>query len=467
MTEYIPNLNTRFPKWVTGWIILVLDILSGWIAFRLCLLDTIIRSGADPYYWFLGIQGIWILSFLISNLFQGEFTTSRIGEFELIIKLTFTFITLAILVQALKLIPFPFSPRRLFLYWLWFVFSNLSFRMIVRTIQKVLLKRGIGREKTAIFGYNHRGARAAAILDEQIQKGYDVLGFIRANDDPKNPPEHSFPVLGNEENLESIIAKHQLSDIVLALDKPDHERLMSVISGINGSPVTVKIVPGLYDVISGLARTEQIVGLPLLEVNLNLESWYVKWFKRILDLVLAIPISLAMLPISGMIALIVRFSSPGPVLYRQVRVGQLGKPYTIYKFRSMIADAEKNTGPVWSEEDDPRITPVGRFLRRFRLDELPQLWNVLNGHMSLVGPRPERPYFVEKLKEEFPFYNRRQRLRPGITGWAQIKHPYDRDIEDVRQKLKYDFYYIENVSLNLDLKIILSTVLVMLTGKGR
>ncbi|MFQ6614638.1 MAG: sugar transferase, partial [Fidelibacterota bacterium] len=125
------------------------------------------------------------------------------------------------------------------------------------------------------------------------------------------------------------------------------------------------------------------------------------------------------------------------------------------------------TGPVWSGEDDPRITTIGRFLRRFRLDELPQLWNVVRGDMSLVGPRPERPYFVEKLMSEFPFYARRLRVRPGITGWAQIKHPYDRDITDVRQKLKYDFYYIENLSFNLDLKIILSTIWVMATGKGR
>jgi len=467
MTEYIPNINTRFPKWISGWVILALDVLAGWMAFRMTLMGPLTESAASPVSWFIGMEGVWIFSFLMANLYRGEFTTSRIIEFETIVKLSFTLISLTILVQALTLVTLPFTPQDLFRYWIIFNLGVLSFRMITRTGQKLLLKRGIGREKSAIFGLNPRGIQAASVLDQHVQRGYDLVGYIRATDDPNPEPEHPLPVLGTEENLQQIISQHQISDIVLALDKPDPERLMNVIAGINGIPVTVKIVPGLYDVISGLARTEQIVGLPLLQINMNLESWYLKVFKRLFDLLLVVPLFILSIPLWAVIALAIKWTSPGPVFYRQVRLGRNGSPFTIIKFRSMIVDAEKQTGPVWSDEDDPRITSVGRWLRRFRLDELPQLWNVIKGDMSLVGPRPERPYFVEKLMGEFPFYTRRLRVRPGITGWAQIKHPYDRDITDVRQKLKYDFYYIENLSFNLDIKIILSTIWVMVTGKGR
>jgi exopolysaccharide biosynthesis polyprenyl glycosylphosphotransferase len=166
------------------------------------------------------------------------------------------------------------------------------------------------------------------------------------------------------------------------------------------------------------------------------------------------------------VAAVIRINSPGPVIYKQIRVGRNGKNFTMYKFRSMYRDAEKSSGPTWASKDDPRITPVGKFIRKTRLDEIPQFWNVLAGEMSLVGPRPERPFFVEKLKNEIPWYVRRIKMKPGITGWAQVKHKYDASIDDVKQKIMYDLYYFENMSLALDIKIILQTFLVVLTGKG-
>ena len=172
-------------------------------------------------------------------------------------------------------------------------------------------------------------------------------------------------------------------------------------------------------------------------------------------------------PFWCIISILIKIDSSGPVLYKQYRIGENNTTFTIRKFRSMLYNAEKDSGPVWVADEDPRITRVGAWLRRFRLDEIPQLINVIKGEMSIIGPRPERPFFIDKLMQEFPFYYRRHKVRPGITGWSQIKQPYDRDIDDVRKKLKYDFYYIENLSFSLDIKILASTFWVMLSGKGR
>ena len=201
--------------------------------------------------------------------------------------------------------------------------------------------------------------------------------------------------------------------------------------------------------------------------SINYKLIYLTGIKRFMDLVLSVLFFATGLPFYIIFGLLIKLDSKGPVLFKQIRAGLQNSSFLLYKFRSMGFHAEADTGPIWTAQNDPRITKVGRFLRRFRFDEFPQLLNVLKGEMSLVGPRPERPFFVEKLKQEYPFYMRRLKVRPGITGWAQIKHPYDEHLEDVREKLRYDFYYIENVGLWLDLKIIIRTVRVMLSGKGR
>jgi exopolysaccharide biosynthesis polyprenyl glycosylphosphotransferase len=199
----------------------------------------------------------------------------------------------------------------------------------------------------------------------------------------------------------------------------------------------------------------------------NYKLLYLTGIKRFLDLIFSVLFFVIGLPFYIIFGLLIKLDSNGPVLFKQIRTGLQNNVFLLYKFRSMCFLAEAKTGPVWTAQNDPRITKVGQFLRRFRLDELPQLLNVLKGDMSLVGPRPERPFFVKKLNQEYPFYMRRLKVRPGITGLAQIKHPYDEHLEDVREKLRYDLYYIENMGLWLDLKIMIRTVRVMLLGKGR
>ena len=361
----------------------------------------------------------------------------------------------------------PLRSQYIIRYWIFFSASVILIRWVVRTIQKQLLKKGFGRHNVIVVGTGKNSKYVTEKLLNHGQKLYNVIGTIKADDEINGDMGSLVINLGNEKDIKAIISKNPVSDIVIALDNMDHEHVMKLISTINGAPVSIKIVPDLYEVVSGLARTEQISGVPLIEVNFQESSWSSSGMKRLFDLIFSFLLLIVLSPFFVFVGILIKITSKGPIIYSQERLGYMGKPYWIYKFRSMIVNAEEKSGPVWASDDDPRVTPFGRILRKFRIDELPQLINVFLGQMSLIGPRPERPYFTEKLKEKFPLYERRFRVRPGITGWSQIKHPSDLEEDDVRQKLRYDFYYIENLSLNLDLKILISTIVVVLSGKGR
>ena len=227
----------------------------------------------------------------------------------------------------------------------------------------------------------------------------------------------------------------------------------------------LKIVPDLYEILSGQARTSQLYGIPLIDLMPEIMPEWEKKVKRLMDVFVSLLTLILSLPICLLSGIAIKIDSKGPVFFRQTRCGLDSKIFKIFKFRSMYDDAEKKSGPVWSQKNDPRITSIGRILRKLRIDEIPQMLNVLKGEMSMVGPRPERPFFVEKLADGIPYYKRRLKVRPGITGWAQIKHKYDESVEDVKVKLKYDLFYIENMSLRMDLKILFRTVFVVILGQ--
>ena len=238
---------------------------------------------------------------------------------------------------------------------------------------------------------------------------------------------------------------------------------MSVSTGYD---VSIKIIPDMYDIISGQARTNQIYGFPLIEIMPHIMQPWEESAKRLMDILISIIILSLSAPVWIVVAIAIKLNSPGPLVFSQERVGKDGKVFRMHKFRSMFEDAEAKTGPVWATTNDPRVTSVGRFLRKTRLDEIPQFMDVLRGDMSLVGPRPERPHFVAQLAQEIPLYKRRLSVKPGITGWAQIKQGYDTSLDDVRSKVKYDLFYIENMSFRMDIKILLMTVYTMIAGKG-
>jgi exopolysaccharide biosynthesis polyprenyl glycosylphosphotransferase len=257
-----------------------------------------------------------------------------------------------------------------------------------------------------------------------------------------------------------------IEELLVTIASNFHQDILSLLLPATSAGVRVKVVPDLFDVIAGHVHNTQILGEQLMELLPVRLSFWQRTIKALMDRVLAFVVLTAGLPVWAAVALVIRLESRGPVFYRQERVGQGGVRFRIFKFRSMIRDAEKHTGPVWAGKDDPRITRVGAVLRKTRLDEIPQFINVILGEMSVVGPRPERPRFVEELRTVYPFYDKRLTIKPGITGWAQVKLEYDTSIEDVAEKLKLDFYYIENMSLYLDLEILARTLVVVLTGRG-
>ncbi|HFE52124.1 MAG TPA: undecaprenyl-phosphate glucose phosphotransferase [Bacteroidetes bacterium] len=415
----------------------------------------------------------WFLLFLFFGLYRKWHAQSRFDEFVAVFK--------AISFGILVIFVLTFEPERdlsqpptvgrmmIFSYWALMVGFVGGGRMALRTLQRKLLEAGHGLKRTLIVGWNDKGRELAEKLDRFPALGYKVIGFADTGTGRSKRAARAepLPVLGSVKNLPNLIRKHGVEEVVVALEDEERRRLVDILDRCDGLPVGVKILPDLYDIVLGQARTNQLYGVPLIEVMPHLMPPWEERVKRLIDVAVSSTGLIAGLPLWILVALAIKIDSRGPVLFKQKRVGKDGRVFTIYKFRSMVVGAEKMTGPKWADENDPRVTRVGRVLRKLRIDEFPQLINVLAGEMSLVGPRPERPYFVKRLKHQIPLYTRRLKVKPGITGWAQVKGDYDTSIEDVRRKLEYDLFYIENMSLRMDFKILLTTIYVVLRGKGR
>ena len=445
------------------------DLIAGFFAFSIGFKTNILNGEGGLLTWFIFSEILWISLFALSNLYDTRATLSRFEEILSIVPTVYFTLIFIITGQVMNLYLLPFELKQILVYG--FILSGFLIlgRILIHTIQKLLLKQNIGLKKAVILGINRRGIDVYDKLQTSYHHGLAIAGFVQANDDP-DISKHSgqnFDILGSEQTINQIITKNQIVDVIIALDKPSPERIMDTIMNVNGHPVSMKILPDMYEVVTGLARTNQLVGVPLIDVNLNLDTLYSKHLKRIIDIFIGTISLISIFPFWILIALGIKIDSKGPILYNQERIGMDGKKFLINKFRTMILNAENDTGPVWAGKDDSRITPFGKFLRRFHLDETPQLINIIFGDMASIGPRPERPYFIERLEKKYPFYKRRLKIRPGVSGWAQIKQPYDEKYEDVHQKLKYDFFYIENLSFRLDLKILLGTFWVTIFGHSR
>jgi sugar transferase (PEP-CTERM system associated) len=319
-------------------------------------------------------------------------------------------------------------------------------------------------ERVLIVGAGATARTLARQIQHQHDFGYRVVGYV--NDQPDGRGALSAATLGTAEDIPRIVRDYDVDRIVVALSDrrgrlPISELLEAKLSGIQVEDATTT-----YERLTGKILIDDLKPSWLIFSDGFVISRWTRFVKRAFDLLLASVGFVLAAPLTVLAALAVYLDSEGPILYCQERVGENGRIFTVYKFRSMRVDAEKGGTPVWATDDDQRVTRVGWILRKTRLDELPQLWNVMSGDMSFVGPRPERPFFVEQLSAEIPFYQQRHAVKPGVTGWAQIKYQYGSTVEDAMEKLRYDLYYIKHLSIALDLSIVFDTVKVIIFGKG-
>ncbi len=469
--------GSAIPKWLEKSAVVYSDYLALNAAF---LLWTFMRarlglfsfSDFEPAFIIANLIFVfWFLLFLLFGLYRAWNAASRFDEALAVCKTTALGLLLIFLVtfdlERDWNDPLPKTRMLLLSYGLLVAGAVITGRMIVRTVQRQLLESGLGLRRTVIAGWGQKARELYSEVSKYPALGFQVVGFVGVTNSEERKQFQGVPLLGRLPQLAQIIRKHEVEEVLIALQQHDQKILMQIIAQTDGLPVNLKIVPDLYSIITGQARTNQIYGFPLIEILPQYMPAWERVTKRAMDVAVSGLILLLGFPFWILLAAAIRLDSPGPVFYRQERMGKDGRLINIIKFRSMVANAEKLTGPKWADKDDPRITRVGKFMRKWRLDEIPQFINVLRGDMSIVGPRPERPFFVEKLRQEYPLYARRLRVQPGITGWAQVKGEYDTTIENVQKKLQYDLFYLENMSLKMDLKIILHTIYVMLAGRGQ
>ncbi|HTY35889.1 MAG TPA: sugar transferase [Bacteroidota bacterium] len=460
-------------------VLLLLDFITIVMAYTAYYMLRV-RSGLftnpiepDLYMPMIAIYVYWLILFSFFGLYRSWYAQSRLDEIITLFRTTGAGVIVlffVVFIDDTATHPQPSTRTLIAAYWiLLFGFVSIG-RLALRATQKRLLENGIGARNTLIVGWSAKARDLCDMVLKYPALGYKLVGFVeterRKSTRKTRVGYKQVPLLGSTEQLSSIITKHDIREVLVGLDSSEHEKLIQILNECTGYEVGLKIMADMYDIVSGQARVSSIYGAPLIEVNPEIMKPWEESLKRGLDVVVSFLILVVGSPFWLLVAAIIKLNSPGPALYGQERIGKNGKPFRIFKFRSMYVDAEKKSGPVWASKQDPRVTPVGRILRRLHVDEVPQFINVLRGDMSLVGPRPERDFFVEKLSAELPLYKRRLKVRPGITGWAQVKHKYDESIEDVKVKLKYDLFYIENMSWRMDLKILFNTFYVMIMGKG-
>lgn len=412
----------------------------------------------------------WLILHQLSGYYKYPYRKSRLKELSQTI-----FITLfgvLIIFFALILDDWVHTYKDYYYSFMTLLILQFSLTYLPRLIITSNTNHKIRKKKisfnTLIVGSNGK----AFDLYNQINKEkhsaeLNIVGFVyleNANNSPVKLEQY-IKNLGRFDNILEIIEEHNIEEIIIAIEPTEHCKIKNIITRLRGLNVQVSVIPDMYDILIGKVRMESIYGVPLIEINQNIMPVWQQYTKRFLDVSLSILAVIILAPAYLFLSIGVKLSSPGPIIYSHYRIGKNGKPFKIFKFRSMVQNAEK-AGPALSSANDSRITGFGRMMRKTRLDEIPQFFNVIKGEMSLVGPRPERQYFIDKIVEKAPHYTHLLTVRPGITSWGQVKYGYAENVNQMIERLKYDILYIENRSLFIDFKIMIYTIKIIFQRKG-
>ncbi len=415
------------------------------------------------------IPFFWLLLYYLSGSYKNVFRRSRLGQFGQTI---FTTVIGVLVIYFVILLDQAVSASKgyyqsLVLYFALHLFFTSIFRFILSTrISRKIHKRIIGFN-TIIVGSQKRAIEITKELESQKKSaGNKLIGFVNVSDHDEYPMEAYLPRLGSFDEVVDIIQKYNVEEAIIAMETRENKKISRILTDLYSTDVVVKIIPEMHDILLGSVKMTSIFGTPLIQIQSGLMPAWQQSIKRFIDIVVSIACLILLSPVFLVTAIIVKLTSKGPVFYKHERIGRHGKPFMMHKFRSMYVDAEKN-GPQLSCADDPRITPFGRFMRKVRLDEIPQFYNVLRGYMSLVGPRPERQFYIDQIIKKAPEYKLLQKIKPGVTSWGQVKYGYAENVDEMIERLKYDLLYLENMSLAVDFKILIYTALIIAQGRGQ